>query len=152
MIQQPATDVPASALMSIPITAQVLALRPGSPNPLKVVAGGDKLPTGLKQKKPPGPPDASRVLTELASDTKGWKPEPLVTDSNPADDRPQPMVVALLPIFTRSSHWSHSTVHHYDQLTLKAWRCGMQMLSQSLTLMACIISSQAFYNPATPMH
>ena len=105
-IQQPATDALTSALMSVPITAVPatrvlasnmlsLALRPGSSNPLKIVAKGDKLPTGSKQKPLPGPPDACRVFTELPSDTKGQKLEPLVTDSNPVDDRPQPMVVAV---------------------------------------------------------
>ena len=101
VIQQPAADAPTSALVSVPITVVPatmvlasdmlnLALRPGSPNPLKVAAKGDRLPASSKQKKLPGPPDARRVLTELPSDTRGQKLKSLTADSNP-----QPMVVAV---------------------------------------------------------
>ena len=95
-IQQPATDALTSALMSVPISvipaAKVLASdmltlasRPGSPNPLKVAIEDDRLPASSKKKKPPGPPDVCRVLTELPSNTRGQKAEPLIADSNPAD-------------------------------------------------------------------
>ena len=87
------TVVPAAKVLASDMLN--LALRPGSPNPLKVTVEGDRLPASSKQKKPPGPPDAHRVLTELPSDTRGQKLEPLVTDSNPVDDRSQPMVVAV---------------------------------------------------------
>ena len=105
-IQQPVADALTSASVSVPITvvpsAKVLASnmsnlasRPGSPNPLKVAIEGDRLPAGLKQKKLPSPPDACRVLTELPSDTRAKKLEPLTADSNSADDQPQPMMVAV---------------------------------------------------------
>ena len=105
-IQQPATDAQTRAMMSVPITtvppARVLvddllnfASRPGSSNPLKVAAGSDKLPADSKQKKLPGPPDLSRVFTELPSDTRGRKPEPLAADSNPAENQPQALLVAV---------------------------------------------------------
>ena len=106
-IQQPATDALTSAMMSVPITtvppAKVLvddllnlALRPGSPNPLKVAARGDKLPANSKQKRPPGPPDVSRVFTELPNDTHGRKPEPFGADNNPAENQLQASLVTVI--------------------------------------------------------
>ena len=82
----PITTVPAAKVLASDMLS--LAPRPGSPNPLRAVAEGDKLSAGSKQKKPPGPPDESRFLTELPSDTKDQKLEALVTDNTPADDQP----------------------------------------------------------------
>ena len=102
-IQQLVADALTSALVSIPITvvpaAKVLAsdmlnlaLRLGS---LKVAIEGDRLPASSKQKKLPSPSDVCRVLAEFPSNTRGQKLEPLTADNNPADDQPQPMVVAV---------------------------------------------------------
>ena len=94
-------------MMSVPIKAvppsKVLiddmvnfSLRPGSPNPLKVAVEGDRLPADLKQKKQPHPPDVTRVLTELPSNTGRRKPELLTADSSKlVENQPKASLVAV---------------------------------------------------------
>ena len=106
-IQKLTTDTPTSTIMSVLIKAvppaKVLiddmvnfSLRLGLPNPLKVAAGGDKLPADSKQKKLPHPPDETRVLMELPSDTSRRKPELLTADSSkPTESQQQAMLVTV---------------------------------------------------------
>ena len=105
-IQQPAADAPTSTSVSVLITivpaAKVLASdmlnlasKPGSPNPLKAAIESDRPPTSSKQKKLPGLSDTHRILGELPNNTRDRKSEPPTADSNPADDQPQPTIVAV---------------------------------------------------------
>ena len=106
MIQQLVADAPASASVLVPITVVpatkvlasdmlTLASKPGLPNLLKAAPEADKPMTSSRQQKPTGPRNVCSVLTKLPTNTKGWRPEPSMSDHTPADGQPGSVMLAI---------------------------------------------------------
>ena len=107
MIRQLVADAPASASVSMPVTAvpvakvlasdmSTLASKPGLPNPLKAASKANKPTTSSRQQQNSSRScDVRGVLVELPTTTKGLKPEPSTLSPTPANGHPGPLMLAI---------------------------------------------------------